>query len=126
MIGGVGFAAVSARQIRDRPAFRRPEQKIVVGSKDFTESIILAEILAQMLEKRGVAVERQFELGGNLPHDSLLSNQIDVYPEYTGTAYTAILKHTPLTDPQAVYDQTKTEYAEKFDLVVEPAARVCE
>lgn len=96
------------------------EKRVVVGSKDFTESIILAEILAQMLEKQGVAVERQFELGGNIPHDSLLSGQIDVYPEYTGTAYTAILKHPPLTDPQTVYDQTKAEYFEKFGLVLSP------
>lgn len=95
-------------------------KKIIVGSKDFTESVILAEILAQMLEKNGVAVERQFELGGNLPHESLLSQQIDVYPEYTGTAFKAILKHQPITDPQAVYDQTKTEYADKFNLAVGP------
>jgi osmoprotectant transport system permease protein len=94
--------------------------RIVVGSKDFTESIILAEILAQILEKEGIAVDRQFELGGNLPHDSLLAKQIDVYPEYTGTAYTAILKHPPITDPQAVYDQTLTEYRDKFGLVVGP------
>ena len=93
-------------------------KKIVVGSKDFTESVILAEILAQMLEKRGIVVTRQFELGGNLAHDSLLSKQIDVYAEYTGTAYTAILKHQPITDPQVVYDQTKAEYAEKFGLTV--------
>ncbi|MGB7208586.1 MAG: ABC transporter permease/substrate-binding protein [Pyrinomonadaceae bacterium] len=95
-------------------------QKIVVGSKDFTESVILAEILAQMLEKQGIAVERRFELGGNIPHESLLSGQIDVYPEYTGTAYTAILKKPPITDPQAVYDQTKTEYAAQFNLAVSP------
>ena len=94
--------------------------KIVVGSKDFTESVILAEILAQMLEKRGLTVERKLELGGNLAHDGLLSKQIDVYPDYTGTAYTAILKHTPITDPQAVYDQTKAEYADKFGLAVSP------
>ncbi|MEO8041945.1 MAG: ABC transporter permease/substrate-binding protein [Acidobacteriota bacterium] len=96
------------------------QSKIVVGSKDFTESVILAEILAQMLEQNGIVVERQFELGGNIPHDSLLSGQIDVYPEYTGTAYTAILKHAPLTDPQAVYDQTKTEYSEKYRLGLSP------
>jgi len=95
-------------------------KRIVVGSKDFTESIILAEILAQMLEQKGIAVTRQFELGGNLAHDGLLSKQIDVYPEYTGTAYTAILKHKPITDPQAVYDQTKAEYANKFKLSVSP------
>ncbi len=96
------------------------ENKIRVGSKDFTESVILAEILAQMLEKRGLQVERQFELGGNLAHDSLLSNQIDVYPEYTGTAFTAILKHQPITDPNQVYQQTKGEYAEKFNLSLSP------
>jgi len=96
------------------------QNKIVVGSKDFTESVILAEILALELEQEGVAVERRFELGGNIPHDSLLSGQVDVYPEYTGTAYTAILKHPPLTDPQAVYEQTKTEYAEKFSLSLSP------
>jgi osmoprotectant transport system permease protein len=95
-------------------------QKIVVASKDFTESVILAEILAQMLEKRGITVERQLELGGNLAHDGLLSKQVDVYPEYTGTAYTGILKHAPITDPQAVYDQTKNEYAAKFNLTVSP------
>ena len=104
-----------------RSEISNSEKKITVGSKDFTESIILAEILAQMLEKRGISVKRQFELGGNLAHDSLLSKQIDVYPEYTGTAYTAILKHKPLTDPQTVYDQTKSEYAEKFGLLVSPA-----
>lgn len=89
---------------------------ITVGSKDFTESVILAEILSQMLEKRGVNVIRQFELGGNLPHESLIAGKIDAYPEYTGTAYTAILKHPPLTDPQAVYDQVRSEYVSKFGL----------
>src|SRR5206468_8966982 len=93
---------------------------IRVGSNDFTEWIILAEILAQLLEKQGVKVERQFELGGNVPHRSLLSDQLDVYPEYTGTAYTAILKHKPLTDPQVVYDQTKSEYKQNLNLSVSP------
>lgn len=92
--------------------------RVVIGSKDFTESVILAELVAQMLEERGVNVERKFELGGNLPHDALLSGKNDLYPEYTGTAYTAILKHPPITDPRAVYDQVKKEYDEKFGLVV--------
>jgi osmoprotectant transport system permease protein len=94
---------------------------IIVGSKDFTESVILAEILAQLLEKQGVTVSRRFELGGNLPHEALLAKQIDIYPEYTGTAYTAILKHAPITDPQAVYDQTRAEYADRFKLNVSPS-----
>ena len=93
---------------------------VVIGSKDFTESIILAEILSEILEKQGIPVTRQFELGGNLAHDGLISGQIDVYPEYTGTAYTAILKHAPITDPHEVYEQTRAEYADKYGLVLSP------
>ncbi|MCM3871021.1 MAG: hypothetical protein ND895_10055, partial [Pyrinomonadaceae bacterium] len=94
--------------------------RVVVGSKDFTESVLLAEIVAQILESRGVTVERQFELGGNLPHDALVAGRIDLYPEYTGTAFTAILRHPPITDPRAVYQQVKREYAEKFSVDVSP------
>jgi len=115
----IGFSFVSnSTPPSEGPAGSR--QTIRIGSKDFTESVILAEVLAQLLEKQGINVERDFELAGNLPHESLLSNQIDVYPEYTGTAHTAILKHAPLTDPQAIYDQTKSEYSEKLGLVVSP------
>jgi osmoprotectant transport system permease protein len=94
--------------------------RIVVGSKDFTESALLAEIVAQMLEARGVTVERRFELGGNLPHEALVSGTLDLYPEYTGTAYTAILHHAPITDPIKVYKQTESEYAAKFNVYVTP------
>jgi osmoprotectant transport system permease protein len=92
--------------------------KVTIGSKDFTESALLAEIVAQMLEARGVSVERRFELGGNLPHEALVSGTLDLYPEYTGTAYTAILHHTPISDPRAVYDQVKQDYAGKFNIGV--------
>jgi osmoprotectant transport system permease protein len=97
---------------------RRPD--VIVGSKDFTESVILAEILAQRLEAQGLKVGRHFELGGNLCHDALVAGEIDVYPEYTGTSFTAILKHQPLTDPRAVYDQVKREYGERFLVEVSP------
>jgi osmoprotectant transport system permease protein len=97
-----------------------PRATLTVGSKDFTESVILAEILSQMLERRGMTVIRQFELGGNLAHESLVAGTIDAYPEYTGTAYTAVLKHPPITDTQAVYEQVKQEYASKFGLDVSP------
>ena len=93
-------------------------ERIVVGSKDFTESLILAEMVAQLLEASGLQVERRFELGGNLAHDALVSGQIDLYPEYTGTSYTAILHHQPITDPRAVYEQVKREYAENFNVEV--------
>lgn len=116
-IFGFNFIQDSRFKIQDS---KTVNQTIRVGSKDFTESIILAEILGQMLEKRGIAVERQFELGGNLAHDALLSNNLDVYPEYTGTAYTAILKQKPITDTNKIYDETKQAYAEKFDLSLSP------
>jgi len=116
----IGLSFIGGGNVQTSGDVASTGKRIVVGSKDFTESVILAEILSQMLEKQGVEVVRQFELGGNLAHDGLLSKQIDVYPEYTGTAYTAILKHPPLTDPQAVYDKTKSEYVEKFKLEVSP------
>jgi osmoprotectant transport system substrate-binding protein/osmoprotectant transport system permease protein len=96
----------------------RTSARITVGSKDFTESALLAEIAAQMLEARGVSVARRFELGGNLPHEALVSGTLDLYPEYTGTSYTAILHHAPIGDPRAVYEQVKQEYASKYNLAV--------
>jgi glycine betaine/choline ABC-type transport system substrate-binding protein len=94
---------------------------VAIGSKDFTESALLAEIMAEMLEARGVSVERRFELGGNLPHEALVNGTLDLYPEYTGTSYTAILHHTPIGDPRAVYDQVKQEYASQFKVEVSPS-----
>jgi len=110
VVGGVVFWLG-----RSTPA---SENRVAVGSKDFTESALLAEIVAQMLEARGVSVERRFELGGNLPHEALVAGTLDLYPEYTGTAFTAILQHAPITDPRAVYDQVKQEYADKFKVEV--------
>jgi osmoprotectant transport system permease protein len=117
IIGGSGGFQSVASGTGDLPA---TGDRIVVGSKDFTESIILAEILAQMLEREGFAVERQFELGGNLPHESLLAKAIDVYPEYTGTAFTSILRRDPITDPEAVYRETAEAYEKEFGLVLSP------
>ena len=96
------------------------QERVAVGSKDFTESALLAEIVAQMLEARGVSVERRLELGGNLPHEALVSGTLDLYPEYTGTSYTAILHHTPIGDPRVVYEQVKQEYASQFKVEVSP------
>ena len=97
---------------------RTEQGHIVIGSKDFTESVLLAEIVSQLLEARDVGVERQFELGGSLPHEAMVAGKMDLYPEYTGTSYTAILHHAPVSDPRAVYDQVKREYGEKFQVAV--------
>ena len=93
---------------------------LTVGSKDFTESVILAEIFAQELEARGLRVERRYELGGNLAHDALAAGEVDAYPEYTGTSLMAILKHPPSTDARAVYERVRSDYAARFDVEVSP------
>src|SRR5882724_9300363 len=112
----IGF--VSWRGLRARSMAPANRGHVAVGSKDFTESILLAEIVAQMLEAQNIEVDRRFDLGGNLAHSALLAGQIDLYPEYTGTAFTAILHHQPITDPKAVYDQVKREYSDQFNLWV--------
>jgi osmoprotectant transport system permease protein len=111
------FGDLAFRRLVYKPA-SNVKSRVVVGSKDFTESVLLAEIVAQMLEARGVSVERQLELGGNLPHEALVSGTLDLYPEYTGTAFTAILRHPPVSDPKAVYEQVKREYASEFKVEV--------
>jgi osmoprotectant transport system permease protein len=102
------------RGIRARSNSSNNQGHVAVGSKDFTESELLAEVVAQMLESRNVEVDRRFDLGGNLCHSSLVAGKIDLYPEYSGTSFTEILHHSPISDPRAVYDQVKREYAEAF------------
>src|SRR5437867_1284103 len=96
------------------------ENRIVVGSKNFTEQLILGEIISQQIEaKTHLAVERRFYLAGSyICHQAILGGRIDIYPEYTGTALTAILKQKPSSDPEQVYGQVKTEYAKRFNLEV--------
>jgi osmoprotectant transport system substrate-binding protein len=92
--------------------------QVKVGSKNFTEQFIVAEIYAQALEAAGIKVERKINLGGTLiAHKALEEKQIDLYPEYTGTMLLAVLKAEPMTDRKAVYDKVKAEYA-KLGLVV--------
>jgi glycine betaine/choline ABC-type transport system substrate-binding protein len=79
------------------------KQTFTLGSKDFTESRVLMEIVAQMAEVQGATVVRKSGLGGSLPHQALVQGRIDAYPEYTGTAFAEILKNKPITDVQQVY-----------------------
>ena len=75
------------------PAGCRNKDVVIVGSKNFTESILLGEIVAQQLEHSGIPVERRLNLGGTfICQNAQISGQLDVYVEYTGTAYTAILE----------------------------------
>jgi osmoprotectant transport system substrate-binding protein len=89
---------------------------IRVGSKNFTEQVVLGEIIAQHLEHRlHRNVQRSLNLGGTLlAHQALVSRQIDLYPEYTGTALAAILKDSIDTDPAGVLARVRSEYLQKF------------
>ena len=92
-------------------------QTIKVGSKNFTEQYILAEMYAAILEKAGFKVERKINLGGTLiAHQALTTGEIDLYPEYTGTALSAVVKGEMSNDAQKVYDQVKDFYASQFKL----------
>jgi glycine betaine/choline ABC-type transport system substrate-binding protein len=94
--------------------------RIVIGSKNFTEQLVLGEIIAQQIENRThLPVERRFYLAGSyICHQAILGGRIDIYPEYTGTGLTAILKLQPSNNPQEVYNQVKSEYASRFNLEV--------
>jgi osmoprotectant transport system substrate-binding protein len=97
--------------------------KIVIGSKFFTEQVVLAELLAQHIEARtGLHVERKTNLGGTLlVHKAVQAGQIDLYVEYTGTALNAVLNESPTGDSAAVYQRVKQQYAERFNFeVTEP------
>jgi osmoprotectant transport system substrate-binding protein len=87
-----------------------------VGSKNFTEQVVLGEIIAQHLEHRlHQKVERKLNLGGTLlAHQALLAGEIDLYPEYSGTALVAVLKEPIQTDPAAVLGLVRSEYARRF------------
>lgn len=96
---------------------------ITIGSKDFTEQDILGELLAQHIEANTkLKVNLRLHLGGTfICHEAIKAGQIDAYIEYTGTAFTTILKQKAITDPQKVYQQLKQDYAQQFKLEVMPS-----
>ncbi|MBC5796160.1 MAG: glycine betaine ABC transporter substrate-binding protein [Sphaerospermopsis sp.] len=93
---------------------------ITIGSKNFTEQVILGEILAQTIENNtNLKVDRKFNLGGTfIAHEAVKAGKIAGYVEYTGTAFAAVLKEKTITDPQVVYERTKKAYQEKYNLTV--------
>src|SRR5947209_12027775 len=105
-------------------ACHQPAQsKITIGSKFFTEQVVLAELLAQHIEARtGIPVIRKTNLGGTLlVHKALQAGELDLYVEYTGTALTTVLNEAPQGDSSAVYNRVKQLYADRFHLeVTEP------
>jgi osmoprotectant transport system permease protein len=100
----------------------RAGETIRIGSKNFTEQIILGEILAQLIESRtGLRVERRLNLGGTFICDrAIRSGEIDVYVEYTGTAHTAIFREPPDTDPRRVFEEVRSRYADVGLTLLDP------
>jgi osmoprotectant transport system substrate-binding protein len=101
---------------------KRGGDTIVVGSKNFTEQIVLAEMFAQQIEAHSaLRVERRLNLGGTvICHDALISGKIDLYPEYTGTALTAVLNGPLQKDPSEVFRRVQEEYRARFNVEVMP------
>ncbi len=101
---------------------RRGEETIVVGSKNFTEQIVLAELFAQQIESHSaLRIDRRLNLGGTfICHDALVSGKIDLYPEYTGTALTAVLKDPAQKDSAEVFRRVQEQYRTRFDVEVMP------
>jgi len=105
------LAAVIAAACRDSA-----QPQLVVTSKFFTEQVVLAELLAQHIEARtGIKVKRKSNLGGTLlVQKAMLSGDVDLYVEYTGTALTGVLGEKPEGDSAAIYHRVKDEYARRF------------
>jgi osmoprotectant transport system substrate-binding protein len=89
---------------------------IRVGTKDFTENLIVGELYAVALEDAGYQVKRVPNIAGSIIHSSIVNNEIDLYPEYTGTGLLSILKMKMMTDPDEVYNTVKDEYQKRFQI----------
>lgn len=96
--------------------------RLVIGAKNFTEQVLLGELLAQEIEATGEKVDRRFYLAGSyIAHQALVAGRIDAYVEYTGTALTSVLKQPLDHDPERVFSTVKRIYTEKHHVAVQPS-----
>jgi glycine betaine/choline ABC-type transport system substrate-binding protein len=111
-------AAGPGRTAEVLPAAAAKAGTVRVGSKNFTEQLILGEIMAQLIERQtDLNVIRKFDLGGTMIcHGALVSGGIDLYPEYTGTALTAVLEADMIPDPEGAYAFVARAYHRRFNL----------
>ncbi len=92
--------------------------KIIVGSKNFTEQLVVGHMVGLLMEDAGYPVEYQLRLGGSgLVHEALVEGEVNVYVEYTGTGLTVMLEEDPMSDPDETYARVKEAYKEKWNLV---------
>ncbi len=118
---GLALVALAALAASLAPRASEARAVVRVGSKNFTEQLVLGELLAQTLEARGFAVERRLNLGGTaLCHAALLRGDLDVYVEYTGTALTDVLKLPVARDAREVWTRVSAGYASQGLLVGQP------
>ena len=120
-VSNVAVVAVLAGAVWVVAVSLQSETRIRVGSKNFTEQILLGEMLAQTLERRGVLVEKRLNLGGTFICDrAIRAGDIDVYVEYTGTAHTAIFRQPPDTESRRVFEAVRRRYADAGLTVLDP------
>ena len=121
-IGRRGALRLGAGGLLALAGCRGNPNKVVVGSKNFTEQIILAELTAQQIEARtALHCDRRFNLGGTLIcQQALLAGQLDLYVEYTGTALAAVLNEPLAGTPDEVFRKVRDEYRSRFGLVAGP------
>lgn len=114
---GRALALLGAAAVLPQCAARESNGNLIrVGSKNFTEAYVVAEIYAQTLEKHGFTVERKLNLGSvQIATSALTHGDIDLYPEYTGTGLIDVLKMQPMHDPNAIYAAVKRAYKTKYD-----------
>ncbi|QEI43664.1 Carnitine transport binding protein OpuCC [Dolichospermum sp. UHCC 0315A] len=100
--------------------YQQAPAKIIIGSKNFTEQVILGELLAQHIENHTkLKVDRRFNLGGTfIAHEAVKAGKIAGYVEYTGTSFTTVLKEKPISNPETVYKKVKEYYDQKLKLAV--------
>jgi osmoprotectant transport system substrate-binding protein len=112
------LSACSSENTDLKTGSKEKKPTVRIGSKNFTESLVLGEMYALALENEGYKVERKLNLGGTLvAHEALKSGDIDMYPEYTGTGLINILKLPAKSEPKEVYDIVSKNYKEKFNLI---------
>ena len=95
---------------------KKNDDVIRIGSKDFTESLIVAEIYALALEDAGYTVERKLNIAGSVVHSAITGGDIDLYPEYTGTGLLSVLQLEMNSDPDVVYNTVRAEYETRFGI----------
>src|SRR5579864_4518251 len=120
----VALAGIAGLAVAPAACARRAaESTVKVGSKNFTEELVLGEMYAQLLEHAGYAVERRLNLGSvEVVMAALRRGDVDVYPEYTGTALLVVLKLPPQSDRNGTYRTVKTEYQRRYSLTwLDPA-----